>query len=65
MRHMVVVAMDGDRQERMKRITTPALGTADPMFPLAQGQDTAIPHVRFLPVELWSMICLKFSSQTL
>ena len=55
-RQMVAVAMDGDRRERLARITAPALvihGTADPMFPLAHGQDTAaaIPHARFLPME--------------
>jgi len=55
-RQMVAVAIDGDRRERLARITAPALaihGTADPMFPLAHGQDTStsIPHARFMPVE--------------
>jgi pimeloyl-ACP methyl ester carboxylesterase len=54
-RQMVAVAADGDRRERLARITAPTLvihGTADPMFPLAHGQDTAaaIPHARFLPI---------------
>ena len=55
-RQMVAVAVDGDRRERLAQIMAPALvihGTADPMFPLAHGQDTAaaVPHARFLPIE--------------
>jgi pimeloyl-ACP methyl ester carboxylesterase len=55
-RQMVAVAVDGDRRERLARITAPALvihGTADRMFPLPHGQDTAaaIPRARFLPME--------------
>jgi pimeloyl-ACP methyl ester carboxylesterase len=55
-RQMVAVAVDGDRRERLARITAPTLvihGSADPMFSLAHGQDTAaaIPHARFLAIE--------------
>jgi pimeloyl-ACP methyl ester carboxylesterase len=55
-RQMVAVAMDGDRRERLAGITAPALvihGTADPLFPLAHGQDTAaaIPQARFMSIE--------------
>lgn len=55
-RQMVAIAVDGDRRERLAKITAPALvihGSADPMFSLAHGQDTAaaIPHARFLPIE--------------
>lgn len=55
-RQMVAVAVDGDRRERLARITAPALvihGSADPMFSLAHGEDTAaaIRHARFLPIE--------------
>jgi len=55
-RQMVAIAVDGDRRDRLARITAPALvihGTADPLFPLAHGQDTAaaIRHADFLPIE--------------
>lgn len=55
-RQMVAVAVDGDRRERLARITAPTLvihGSADPMFSSAHGQDTAaaVPHARFLVIE--------------
>ncbi|WP_206244816.1 alpha/beta fold hydrolase [Novosphingobium terrae] len=55
-RQMAAIAMDGDRRPRLAAITAPALvihGSADPLFPLPHGQDTAgaIPHARFMPLE--------------
>jgi len=53
---MAAVAMDGDRQDRLAGIIAPSLvihGTADPLFPLPHGQDTAaaIPGACLLAIE--------------
>lgn len=55
-RQIAAIAVDGDRRARLAKVTAPALvihGSADPLFPLAHGHDTAnaIPGARFLPVE--------------
>lgn len=55
-RQMAAIAMDGDRRERLGRITASSLvihGTADPVFPLPHGQDTAaaIPGACLLTIE--------------
>jgi len=55
-RQIAAIAVDGDRRERLARVTAPALvihGSADPLFPLAHGQDTAsaMPGACFMPME--------------
>jgi len=55
-RQVAAISADGDRWARLAKVTAPALvihGSADPLFPLAHGRDTAtaIPGARFLPVE--------------
>jgi pimeloyl-ACP methyl ester carboxylesterase len=55
-RQIAAIAADGDRRSRLSSVTVPALvihGTADPLFPLPHGQDTAeaVPGARFLPLE--------------
>jgi len=55
-RQIAAIAVDGDRRDRLAKVTAPALvihGSADTLFPLAHGRDTAtaIPGARFLPVE--------------
>jgi pimeloyl-ACP methyl ester carboxylesterase len=55
-RQIAAIAVDGDRRDRLAGVTAPALvihGSADPLFPLAHGQDTAsaIPGARFMPIE--------------
>jgi pimeloyl-ACP methyl ester carboxylesterase len=55
-RQLAAIAADGDRRARLAKVTAPALvihGSADPLFPLAHGRDTAsaIPGARFLPVK--------------
>jgi pimeloyl-ACP methyl ester carboxylesterase len=55
-RQIAAIAVDGDRRDRLAGVTAPALvihGSADPLFPLPHGQDTAsaIPGARFMPVE--------------
>jgi pimeloyl-ACP methyl ester carboxylesterase len=55
-RQIGAIAADGDRRARLSRVTAPALvihGSADPLFPLPHGRDTAaaIPDARFLPLE--------------
>ncbi|WJS97776.1 alpha/beta fold hydrolase [Novosphingobium humi] len=54
-RQMAAIATDGDRRERLAEITAPSLvihGTADPLFPLPHGEDTAaaIPGARLLAI---------------
>lgn len=55
-RQIAAVAADGDRRSRLATVTAPALvihGKADPLFPLAHGQDTAaaIPRAVFMPID--------------
>jgi len=55
-RQIGAIAADGDRRARLSTVRAPALvihGTADPLFPLAHGRDTAeaIPGARFLALE--------------
>ncbi len=66
-RHVGAIIHDGDRRDRLRRITAPTLvihGREDPLVPLAGGIDTAehIPGARLeviegmghnFPVELW------------
>ncbi|GAB0120030.1 alpha/beta hydrolase [Acidisoma sp. 7E03] len=55
-RQLAAIALSGDRRDRLRKISVPALivhGTEDPLFPLACGADTAasIPGAEWLPVE--------------
>lgn len=55
-RQIAAVAADGDRRSRLASVTAPALvihGRADPLFPVAHGQDTAaaIPRALFMPID--------------
>jgi len=55
-RQIAAIAADGDRRARLSSVAAPALvihGTADPLFPLPHGRDTAeaIPRARFLPLK--------------
>ena len=55
-RQIAAIAANGDRRARLSMVTAPALvihGSADPLFPLSHGRDTAaaIPGARFLPLE--------------
>ena len=56
LRQMVAVAADGTRAAALARVTAPTLvvhGTADPLVPMACGEDTArrIPGARFESIE--------------
>lgn len=55
-RQLAASIADGDRRQRLKRITAPTLvihGTADPLVPVAGGRDTAahIPGARLHEIE--------------
>lgn len=55
-RQIAAIAVDGDRRARLATVTVPALvihGSADPLFPLPHGRDTAeaMPGARFMPIE--------------
>jgi pimeloyl-ACP methyl ester carboxylesterase len=55
-RQVAAIAADGDRRATLSRVTAPTLvihGSADPLFPLPHGRDTAaaIPDALFLPLE--------------
>jgi len=70
MRHVAAIIEDGDRRERLKKITAPTMvihGREDPLVPLAGGIDTAehIPGARLeifdgmghnLPQPLWPQL---------
>jgi pimeloyl-ACP methyl ester carboxylesterase len=53
---MVAIVADGERAQQLGRIQSPTLvihGDADPLVPLAHGQDTAqrIPGARLVTIE--------------
>ena len=54
-RHMAAIMADGDRRERLKRVTAPTLvihGEDDPLVPVEGGKDTAaaIPGAKLLTI---------------
>ncbi|MEH3037480.1 MAG: alpha/beta fold hydrolase [Sphingomonas adhaesiva] len=56
LRQMAAIIADGDRTERLRRITAPTLvihGSDDPLVPVAGGRETAraIPGARLLEIE--------------